>query len=335
MNIEKNEILLDDLEVIDYNPIKKISNVSEFATPLLEKAEMYIEKSKKILFTLPQFVELVRSTVSKKVFETVLSTGDSVKLATGTVEIMTKKDGSFLAALINPQTKKIIKQIPLREIKITPQLGQALTSFANQLQMAKVIGLIEDVQKEVGNVLRGLENDRIAGALSCKQKYLQAMKISNPSLKKDMLIRIIMDAEDTRNQLMLSQRENLNFIDKLPKTFTGKMLSRDSNQKKIDDKLLDIKKGLQAINLTSIVEVMAYDELGEIEAAKTSLLYYSNHIATSFLSKKNLVNRLDELSEKPYWKDSLKNIHENILKLNNMRLIEGGNENGKDKMQKV
>ena len=195
--------------------------------------------------------------------------------------------------------------------------------------MAKVIGLIEDVQKEVSNVLQGLENDRLAGALSCQQKYLQAMKINNQALRNDMLLRIVMDAEDSRNQLMLSQRESLKFIVNQPKTMLGKLMPGSADQKKIDIKLNEIRMSLQAINLTSMVEVMVYNELGELEAAKQSLTYYSNYIESSFLSVEGLVERLDELDYKPYWNKGLKEINENVERLNySCNLIEGGTKNG-------
>ena len=330
MSTETVEISLDEIEILDnYNPLNEISKVPDFAAPLVSKTEMYLNEAKNILYGLPSFIETIKSLVPKKVFEAVLSAEDSAKLAAGLVEILPKKDGSFLAMLRDPVTKKFIKQVPLNEIQVTPQLTSALSNFSNQLQMAKVIGLIEDVQREVSNVLQGLENDRLASALSCQQKYLQAMKINNTSLRNEMLLRIVMDAEDCRNQLMLSQRESLRFIINQPKTLWGKLMPGSADQKKIDSKLNEIRMSLQAINLTSMVEVMVYNELGEVEAAKQSLAYYSNHIESSFLSVEGLVDRLDELDMKSYWNNGLNQINDNIEKLNySCNLLEGGQNNG-------
>lgn len=327
---EMIEINLDDIEVLDdFNSFKEISVIPEFAKPLVDKTKECLKDATNILVALPSFIEIIKTSVPKKVFEAVLSREDSAKLAAGAVKLLNKKDGTMIATLVDPITNKFLKQVPLKDIKITPQLGTAISNFTNQLQMAKVIALIEDVQKEVSNVLQGLENDRLAGALSCQQKYLQAIKINNSSLRNDMLLRIVMDAEDCRNKLMFSQKESLKFIINQPKSFFGKLLPGSSDQKKIDAKLNEIRMNLQAINLTSIVEVMVYNELGEIEAAKESLSYYSNYIESSFLSIEGLVDRLDELDVRPYWKKGLQKINDNIDKLDySCKLLEGGNKNG-------
>ena len=43
---------------------------------------------------------------------------------------------------------------------------------------------------------------------------MQAMEIDKPRLKESVLLKIASDAEDSRNTLMLSQRENIKFIRK-------------------------------------------------------------------------------------------------------------------------
>ena len=111
---ETIEIGLDEIEVLDdYNPLNEISKVPDFDSPLVQQTEIYLNEAKSILYSLPSFVETIKSLVPKKVFEAVLSSEDSAKLAAGLVEIMPKKNGSFLAMLRDPVTKKFIKQVPI------------------------------------------------------------------------------------------------------------------------------------------------------------------------------------------------------------------------------
>lgn len=82
------EIGLDEIEILDdYNPLNEISKVPDFARPLVDNTEMYMNEAKKILYTLPSFVETVKSLVPKKVFEAMLSPDDSAKLAAGLVDL--------------------------------------------------------------------------------------------------------------------------------------------------------------------------------------------------------------------------------------------------------
>ena len=89
------------------------------------------------------------------------------------------KNGSLMANLIDPKTKKVVKTILLKSVKMTPEIAQVLTSFSMQMQMTQIAEQIQMIQIAVEEVRHGQEYDRLATAHSCQQKLLQAMEIRN------------------------------------------------------------------------------------------------------------------------------------------------------------
>ena len=221
-----------------------------------------------------------------------------------------------MANLINPETKKIVTTIPLKSVQMTPEITQAMTSFSTQMQMAQIAEQIQAVQIAVEEVHMGQEYDRLATAYSCQQKLLQAMEIKNPELKAMALMQLAASAEDSRNLLMLSQKSNVEFIMDQPENLFQKILS-GSTPEKINGRMSEIRESLCAVNMVSFAEAMAYQELGEQEAARKSLTYYAGFIEDTYVSVPGLVERLDMIDPSPenYWSKTLPDIGEKIKAL--------------------
>lgn len=92
---------------------------------------------------------------------------------------------------------------------------------------------------------------------------------------------------------------------------------RGASQKKIDARMAEIRESLCAVNMVSLAEVMAYQELREPEAARQSLLHYANYIEKAYLESKGFVKRLDLLDPSPenYWSRTLPELKKNIISL--------------------
>ena len=91
--------------------------------------------------------------------------------------------------------------------------------------------------------------------------------------------------------------------------------------------MAEIRESLCAVNMVSLAEVMAYQELGEPEAARQSLLHYANYIEKAYLETKGFVKRLDLLDPSPenYWSKTLPELKRNIesLPCYEVELLEG------------
>ena len=237
-----------------------------------------------------------------------------------------------MANLVNPETNKIVSTISLQSVNLSPAISQAMTSYASQMQMAQIAEQIQVVQLAIEEVRQGQEYDRLAMAYSCQQKLLQAMEMKNPELKAMALLQTASDAEDSRNLLMQSQNVNLTFIKEQPESFFGKLLS-GATPDKISQRMNEIRESLSAVNMVSLAEAMAYQEMGENAAARQSLQYYASYIEKAYLSTKGLVERLDLIDPAPenYWTKTLPDIRKKIQALpcvEEMQLLEGDDEDG-------
>lgn len=327
----------DDIEIVDASEYSEdlteyFSDMPEVARPLLKGAKEAFSKIEQMLYSSPAFINLVKASIPAQTFQAILTDDQKAKIAKGALRLMTKKDGSLMANLVNPETNKIVSTISLQSVNLSPAISQAMTSYASQMQMAQIAEQIQVVQLAIEEVRQGQEYDRLAMAYSCQQKILQAMEIRNPKLKTMALLQIASDAEDSRNLLMQSQNANLEFIKDQPETFVGKLLS-GATPEKINQRMNEIRESLSAVNMVSLTEAMAYQEMGENAAARQSLQYYADYIEKSYLSTKGLVERLDLIDPAPenYWTKTLPDIKKKIQALpciEEMQLLEGDDEDG-------
>lgn len=325
----------DDVSVIDeserlYELDELFTRVPVVAVPIKEQAKKALRRIESILYSAPAFIEFVKSTIPDYAVQAILTDDQKKALASGALKLMTKKDGTLMANLINPKTKKIVSTVSLKSVSSTPGLSQALTDYATQMQMAQIAEQIQMVQLAIEEVRKGQEYDRLAMAYSCQQKLLQALSIVNPELKAAALLRITADAEDSRNLLMLSQKANVEFIREQPESFWGKIFS-GATPEKIGSRMEEIRDSLSAVNMVSLTEAIAYQEMGEPETARQSLLYYAEYLQKTYLEKEGFIERLDLIDPSPenYWSRTLPEIKKKIISLpcvDKKGLIEDGKD---------
>ena len=296
--------------------VECFDSVPEVAKPLIGSAGRLLNRIEKMLYSAPAFVGAVKAVIPEEAYQVILTDEQKAKIASGALKLMTKKDGSLMANLINPETKKIVSTVSLGKVKLSPELSQAMTNYATQMQMAQIAEQIQFVQVAVEEVRQGQEYDRLATAYSCQQKLIQAAAIQNPRLKEMALMQLVSDAENSRNLLMQSQSANAAFIKNQPESTWGKILS-GATPEKINARMNELRESLCAVNMVSLAEAIAYQEMGETEAAKVSLEYYAKFIQRTYLETKGFVERLDMIDPSPenYWTQKLPEIENRILAL--------------------
>lgn len=107
----------EDVEIIDASEYREeltehFGQVPEVAKPLLKGAKTAFSKIEKALYTAPAFINAVKAAVPDVTLQAVLTDEQKQQIAKGALKLMTKKDGSLMANLINPETKKIVTTIP-------------------------------------------------------------------------------------------------------------------------------------------------------------------------------------------------------------------------------
>lgn len=177
--------------------VECFDSVPEVAKPLIGSAGRLLNRIEKMLYSAPAFVGAVKAVIPEEAYQVILTDEQKAKIASGALKLMTKKDGSLMANLINPETKKIVSTVSLGKVKLSPELSQAMTNYATQMQMAQIAEQIQFVQVAVEEVRQGQEYDRLATAYSCQQKLIQASAIQNPRLKEMALMKIILDVLST------------------------------------------------------------------------------------------------------------------------------------------
>lgn len=307
------------IESKEYKPILKdcFSNLPKIANSIIDNATKSFEKIENLLYTAPSFIDLIRASVPEMTYQAILDNSQKEKIAKGAIKLMTKKDGSLMANLVDTKTNKIVDTISLKGINSIPEITQAISNFTTQMQMAQIAEQIQVLQFAVEEVRQGQEYDRLSTAYSCQQKLLQIMEIKNIELKNMALLNLVSDAEDGRNLLMQSQSANLSFIKKQPPTYIGKFLN-GSKQDDIDIRMKEIRESLNAVNMMSLIEAIAYDELGEVSSSKLSLQYYADYIEKTYLSDKDLIERLDLIdpsNTNGYWTENLNIINNKVKEL--------------------
>ena len=318
-------VRIDDKDVdliIDGEKYYKINNKyyykpNDFLAPIIKNIKDNSSKIKSLLRSSPAFIDTISAAVPSDIFQAVLTNEQKSMLAEGTIELMTSKKGTLIASLIDPETKRIISNVNLEKIKLTPELNTAVSNLSAQTQMAQIAQDIQYVQLAVEEVRKGQENDRLAIAYSCKQKLLQAMAIENPQIRQLALMNLTASAEDSRNKLMLSQIETVEFLKKQPTDFWGKFLNGAKEQEK-DRKITELRESMNALNMVSLTEAISYQELGEQKAANIALDYYGGYLDKVYMSDKEFLERLDSLNPSPkkYWSTKLPDISEKVKLLN-------------------
>ena len=273
--------------------VECFDSVPEVAKPLIGSAGRLFNRIEKMLYSAPAFVSAVKAVIPEEAYQVILTDEQKEKIASGALKLMTKKDGSLMANLINPETKKIVSTVSLGKVKLSPELSQAMTNYATQMQMAQIAEQIQFVQVAVEEVRQGQEYDRLATAYSCQQKLIQAAAIQNPRLKEMALMQLVSDAENSRNLLMQSQSANAAFIKNQPESTWGKILS-GATPEKINARMNELRESLCAVNMVSLAEAIAYQEMGETEAAKVSLEYYAKFIQRTYLETKGYLLQGEE-----------------------------------------
>lgn len=128
-------------------------------------------------------------------------------------------------------------------------------------------------------------------------------------------MKIAFDAEDSRNRLMLSHKDSIEFIKNLPESNLGKLLSFTSSSK-IASRMNELRESFSAITMVSFIEASIYSMLGEHKSEYQSLIHYNDFIKNTYLEDSNFLLKLnsnDSYSD-DYWINHIPSIQSKIKK---------------------
>lgn len=301
----------------DFDQDAKQSDYAERIGKLLrDRAQKMFKQVADIAKKTAPLIELFKASIPIEHLEPYLTPEQQHLLDTGRISFMGAKNGDVYANLVDVATQKVVAQVQLRKVSDCPDLSDSLANYMMQQQIREIHEQLVTVQKVIEDVRRGQENDRLATAYSCQQKFFQAISIRNQRIKEVALLRIAQDAEDSRNLLMLSQSDDVHFLQAQPE-LAEKGWGKDLSQERIDEIMGKLRDNLNALNQVSFIEVMTYLELGEEAAARCSLDYYADYIQKTYIAFEGFVERLDMLDPSPsnYWSNLIPAIIQKIKAL--------------------
>ena len=91
--------------------VECFDSVPEVAKPLIGSAGRLLNRIEKMLYSAPAFVGAVKAVIPEEAYQVILTDEQKAKIASGALKLMTKKDGSLMANLINPETKTIVSTV--------------------------------------------------------------------------------------------------------------------------------------------------------------------------------------------------------------------------------
>lgn len=128
------------------------------------------------------------------------------------------------------------------------------------------------VDQKITSVLEGQRNDRLALVESGINRYKEAIAAKNPDTRHDLLITAVDKLDEGRQKLILSLESDIEFVEKLPRTF-GQMLLyaplRDVSEE-VERKAKPVQQSFQAVIRASYVLASVYEALGEMDSLQVS-----------------------------------------------------------------
>ena len=275
---------------------------SDIAMPVLNNARKLFDNIEKYLYTAPSMINLVKSSIPVSAYQAVFTTDQLNRLAEGSIKLMTDKEGRILANLVNTDTNRIFSNVELKEVDFTPDLAQAMTGFAMQMQLMMISEKLDSIQASVDYIAQGQENDRLAAAYGCRERLIQALAMEDAGNRNAALLSIAGDAINSRNILMQSQNQMISKINSFDVSFFSSLRSLGGKTKKYDKEIENLKVNIAATFGVSMVAAIAYEEINEMKSARCSVKEFSNFLDNTYI-KTRLIERLDLMDPSPdcFW----------------------------------
>lgn len=318
-------------DVINYNGTDFRSDIDGFFTndskivnSVLRNAGRLLFNLEKYLYTAPAMINLVKASIPVSAYQAVFTSDQLNRLAQGSIKLMSDRNGRTLAKLVDAKTHRIISNVELKEVDFTPDISQALTGFALQMQIMMLSEKLDAIQETTKNIFQGQENDRLALAEACRDNLEEALAMNDETLRKTRLAAIANDINIGRQQLFKSQEQIISKILSFKGSFISNFFSLGGRTKTIDEEIGKLRTNLSATVGVSMVAGIAYEELNEMDSARISFQKLSDFMEATYLSRPGFVDKLDLLDPYPdnFWSTQLVPVINQINKLPNSRTID-------------
>jgi len=250
----------------------------------------------------PAYVQAVKDMIPTESVKVVFSEHTQELLNSGAY-FGESKYGGLAANLFIPGQTGTVGQLSFNMeqlVEYSSSLPTSINQLMIQQQFGEMIALLDHISENIGRVLIGQQNDRIALCLGSEQLLLEATVIVDESLRRQVLISALQMGQQARASLTKTFIDDVSWLDSHKTSFVK------SYKNDILPKTQAIKQSIIANYRATKVCAMVYAELGEHEAMKKTFLAFEELLSTT-LSSKTLekLNSIDSDSS-GFWLDTPK-----------------------------
>lgn len=243
----------------------------------------------------PAFFQAVLSMLPRTIKVAEIDSAIQKLIDEGVYKFLVDKNGEILPSIFGG--KSIISQVRLKDLDLTPDLGHSIVDLQTQIALAQVINEIHDVQRGIANLHSELQDDRLALADSAWQQLQQVTQISDSRVREEKLLSILSSATDAKCILFRAFASEKRFFDeRKDKGWFSKVIDKEA-QDHGDEHSAEIFTSLLAITRTVQIETTVYCLLGEQNAARISLIQFSDFISTNSLDDRETLLTLNSFSD--------------------------------------
>lgn len=126
----------------------------------------------------------------------------------GALWFVTDKNGEILPTIFKDGT--MFKQVRLKELSVTPELGRAVVDLQQQAALAEIL---HEVHESIKEAVSSLQNDRLARFDAVLQQLQQVVLMSDARVREVKLLDITAKVTEAKFMLMYSFSEGMRFFE--------------------------------------------------------------------------------------------------------------------------
>lgn len=204
---------------------------------------------------------------------------------------LSKEKGKMVAQI--KENNRFGKKLPIKEEKYLD--GPSSLELMNACQLQTISDSLQNLEIQIielnenlKEVLRGQQNDRLGLYYSGISLFIEAEKINDPYLKKQLLSQSLKSLSDSQYQLILSIQSDIKYLAK-------REYENHKRQKfnLMNEKIQSINKSFLAIHQSMLMKAGIYCFCGEIESMTCVFNEYSSFIKETIVPNYKLLSQCD------------------------------------------
>lgn len=213
----------------------------------------------------------------------------------GALRFVTDKNGEILPTIFKDGT--MFKQVRLKELSVTPELGRAVVNLQQQAALAEILHEVREVHESIKEAVSSLQNDRLARVDAVLQQLQQVVLMSDARVREAKLLDITAKVTEAKFMLMYSFSEGMRFFEgrSSEKDFL-EMVMDTKAQKEADKRSREQFQTLAALTRAVQAEATAYCLMDEQEVAQESLRQFAGFIKDNKLDDRKTLITLSQFN---------------------------------------